>query len=157
MSGSVRHHTESGQGLVEYALLLMLVSVIVVAALALVGNSTGNLFSNVACNLNRDTQCQPLTNSNSSQNTNTNSNNGNSNSNPTGSGNCGNGNGNGNGASNGCGNGNSNPTGSGNCGNGNGNGNGASNGCGNGKRLSGQRDYQDTEFAVSADSAKKGA
>jgi Flp pilus assembly pilin Flp len=140
---SDRHHKETGQGLVEYALLLMLVATVVVAALALVGSNTGNVFSNIACSLHQDGQCPAASSANSNQNTNTSNQNTNTNAstntnpNPSSSGNCGNGNGNGNGASNGCGN--SNSSGSGNCGNGNGNGNGASNGCGNGKRLPTQR------------------
>lgn len=38
---------EQGQGLVEYALILMLVAIIVVVVLALVGPAIGNMFSNV--------------------------------------------------------------------------------------------------------------
>jgi pilus assembly protein Flp/PilA len=38
---------EEGQGLVEYALILVLVSVIVVVALAILGPVIGGLFSNV--------------------------------------------------------------------------------------------------------------
>ena len=39
--------SEEGQGLVEYALILVLVSVVVVAILALLGPSIGNVFSEV--------------------------------------------------------------------------------------------------------------
>ena len=39
------------QGLVEYALILMLVAIIVLVVLALLGPSVGNLFSNVMVNL----------------------------------------------------------------------------------------------------------
>lgn len=141
---SGRRNKEAGQGLVEYALLLMLVGTVVIGALALVGRNTGNVFSNIACSLQQSGQCPAASNSNanSNQNTNTSANqntsansNTSTNTNTSSSGNCGNGNGNGNGAANGCGNGNSNSSGSGNCGNGNGNGNGASNGCGNRKPL----------------------
>ena len=37
----------SGQGLVEYALILVLVAVVVVGALTLLGPAISNLFSNV--------------------------------------------------------------------------------------------------------------
>lgn len=36
---------ESGQGLVEYALILVLVAIVVIAVLALVGPAIGNVFS----------------------------------------------------------------------------------------------------------------
>jgi pilus assembly protein Flp/PilA len=36
-----------GQGLVEYALILVLVAVVVIVVLALVGPAIGNVFSNV--------------------------------------------------------------------------------------------------------------
>jgi pilus assembly protein Flp/PilA len=38
---------QSGQGLVEYALILVLVAVIAVAILALMGPAIGNVFSNI--------------------------------------------------------------------------------------------------------------
>lgn len=38
---------EQGQGLVEYALILVLVAVVVVAILALLGPQIGNIFSKV--------------------------------------------------------------------------------------------------------------
>ncbi|HEX9680286.1 MAG TPA: pilus assembly protein [Anaerolineales bacterium] len=40
-----------GQGLVEYALLLVLVSIIVIIILALFGSGVGNMFSNIISNL----------------------------------------------------------------------------------------------------------
>lgn len=40
-----------GQGLVEYALILVLVAVVVVAALALLGPSISGLFSTVATSI----------------------------------------------------------------------------------------------------------
>jgi Flp pilus assembly pilin Flp len=45
--------SEQGQGLMEYALILILVSVISVAILVLFGPTLGNLFSEVVNNLNR--------------------------------------------------------------------------------------------------------
>jgi pilus assembly protein Flp/PilA len=44
MSTSFR---EPGQGLVEYALIMLLVAIIVIVALALFGPAIGNLYSNV--------------------------------------------------------------------------------------------------------------
>ncbi len=38
---------ETGQGLVEYALILVLVALIVIVILALLGPALGNIFSNV--------------------------------------------------------------------------------------------------------------
>jgi pilus assembly protein Flp/PilA len=38
---------EEGQGLVEYALILVLVAVVVIAILTLLGPSIGNVFSNI--------------------------------------------------------------------------------------------------------------
>lgn len=43
--------SEDGQGLVEYALILVLVAVVVIAALALLGPALGNIFSNIYVNL----------------------------------------------------------------------------------------------------------
>lgn len=42
---------EAGQGLVEYALILVLVSVVVIVILALLGPTIGNIFSNLVVNL----------------------------------------------------------------------------------------------------------
>lgn len=39
---------EEGQGLVEYALVLMLIAIVVVAILVVVGPQIGNLYSRVA-------------------------------------------------------------------------------------------------------------
>ena len=41
------HEREEGQTLVEYALIIALVSVALVAALALLATSIGNLFANI--------------------------------------------------------------------------------------------------------------
>ncbi len=38
---------EEGQGLVEYALILVLVAVVVIAILTLLGPAIGNVFSNI--------------------------------------------------------------------------------------------------------------
>ena len=39
---------EKGQGLVEYALIIVLVAIVVIAALTLLGPVIGNVFSNIA-------------------------------------------------------------------------------------------------------------
>jgi pilus assembly protein Flp/PilA len=44
-------HPQNGQGLVEYALILVLVAVIVLIVLAVLGPAIGNLFSSVVQNL----------------------------------------------------------------------------------------------------------
>ena len=43
--------SSSGQGLVEYALLILLVGLAVIVLLALFGSSVGNMFSNVIANV----------------------------------------------------------------------------------------------------------
>jgi pilus assembly protein Flp/PilA len=40
---------EEGQGLVEYALILVLVAIVVIAILLLLGPAVGNVFSNIIC------------------------------------------------------------------------------------------------------------
>jgi pilus assembly protein Flp/PilA len=51
ISKEVRHMLflprEEGQGLVEYALILVLVAVVVIAVLALLGPAIGNVFSQI--------------------------------------------------------------------------------------------------------------
>ncbi len=42
-----RESDRKGQGLVEYALVLMLVAIVVIIVLALLGPGVGNMFSNV--------------------------------------------------------------------------------------------------------------
>lgn len=42
---------EEGQGLVEYALILVLVAIVVIAILAIVGPQIGNIFSRVTSGL----------------------------------------------------------------------------------------------------------
>lgn len=41
---------EQGQGLVEYALILVLVAIVVIAILALLGPALGNVFSSIKSN-----------------------------------------------------------------------------------------------------------
>ncbi len=41
------HQLEKGQGFLEYALILIIVSILVVAALALMGPAIGKLYSDV--------------------------------------------------------------------------------------------------------------
>jgi pilus assembly protein Flp/PilA len=40
-------HREEGQGLVEYALILVLVAIVVIAILTLLGPQIGNVFSRI--------------------------------------------------------------------------------------------------------------
>jgi pilus assembly protein Flp/PilA len=42
---------EEGQGLVEYALILVLVALVVIIILALLGPAIGNIFSNLVANV----------------------------------------------------------------------------------------------------------
>jgi pilus assembly protein Flp/PilA len=42
---------EEGQGLVEYALILVLVAIVVIAILLLLGPVVGNVFSNIVENI----------------------------------------------------------------------------------------------------------
>ena len=42
---------EEGQGLVEYALILVLVSIVVIAALLLIGNQVNDVFGQIAAAL----------------------------------------------------------------------------------------------------------
>ena len=44
---------EEGQGLVEYALILVLVAIVVIVILTLLGPAIGNIFSNIVCKLNQ--------------------------------------------------------------------------------------------------------
>ena len=43
---------EEGQGLVEYALIIVLIAIVVIAALTLLGPIIGQVFSNIATELN---------------------------------------------------------------------------------------------------------
>ena len=42
---------DRGQGMVEYALILILVAIVVIVILALFGPAIGNMFSNVVSNI----------------------------------------------------------------------------------------------------------
>ena len=42
---------EEGQGLVEYALILVLVAIVVIAILLVLGPAVGNVFSNIVANV----------------------------------------------------------------------------------------------------------
>ncbi len=42
---------EKGQGMVEYALIIVLVAVVVIAILLLLGPAVGNVFSNVVAHI----------------------------------------------------------------------------------------------------------
>lgn len=42
---------EKGQGLVEYALILVLIAIVVIGALTLLGTKTNNVFSNIGNHL----------------------------------------------------------------------------------------------------------
>ena len=42
---------EKGQGLVEYALILVLIAIVVIVALTLLGPQIGNIFSKISENL----------------------------------------------------------------------------------------------------------
>ena len=44
-------HKEKGQGLVEYALILVLVAIVVIAALMILGPVIGNTFSSINSSL----------------------------------------------------------------------------------------------------------
>ncbi len=48
---SRRSSSTKGQGLVEYALVLVLVAVVVIAILTLLGPQIGNVFSKITCGL----------------------------------------------------------------------------------------------------------
>ncbi len=43
---------EKGQGLVEYALILVLVAIVVIAALIILGPTIANVFNKISANLN---------------------------------------------------------------------------------------------------------
>jgi pilus assembly protein Flp/PilA len=47
-----RDDDERGQGMVEYALILMLIAIVVIVVLSVVGQQTNNVFSNVSNGLN---------------------------------------------------------------------------------------------------------
>jgi pilus assembly protein Flp/PilA len=51
ITGTVRHASVRGQGLVEYALILVLIAIVTVGVLTEVGGSTSQTFSKVNCTL----------------------------------------------------------------------------------------------------------
>ncbi len=48
-----RRESEEGQGMVEYALILVLIAVVVIVILQVVGNQVNNVFSNVSNGLSQ--------------------------------------------------------------------------------------------------------
>jgi pilus assembly protein Flp/PilA len=46
-----RRRDERGQGMVEYAFILLLVAIVVLVAVALLGHTTSNLYSNISSGL----------------------------------------------------------------------------------------------------------
>ncbi len=44
-------NSQKGQGLVEYALILVLVAIVVIVIVSLLGGSIGNVFSNIIANI----------------------------------------------------------------------------------------------------------
>jgi pilus assembly protein Flp/PilA len=45
---ALRHDDEHGQGMVEYALILVLIAVVVIVVLTTVGKQVNNVFSNIS-------------------------------------------------------------------------------------------------------------
>ena len=50
----IEPYRENGQGLVEYALILLAVALVVVMAVSLTGNSLGQSFQDLACRISED-------------------------------------------------------------------------------------------------------
>ncbi len=48
---ALRHDDEEGQGMVEYALILVLIAVVVIVVLTTVGHQVRNVFSNISSGL----------------------------------------------------------------------------------------------------------
>lgn len=44
----IKHRDEEGQGMVEYALILVLIAVVVIVILTVVGKQVNNVFSNIS-------------------------------------------------------------------------------------------------------------
>ncbi len=51
VSRTLRHDDEDGQGMVEYALILVLIAVVVIVVLTTVGKKVENVFSNISSGL----------------------------------------------------------------------------------------------------------
>ena len=58
----IKQRITEGQGLVEYALILVLVAVVVIVILALLGPAIGNIFSNIINSLNPTPTLTPIPN-----------------------------------------------------------------------------------------------
>jgi Flp pilus assembly pilin Flp len=87
-----RQDLQTGQGLVEYALVLVMVALVVIAVLTVLGPQVGNVFCNVTGSLGSGPSAScPANSGNNAVNCNGNNGNGN------GNGNCNGNNGNGNG------------------------------------------------------------
>jgi Flp pilus assembly pilin Flp len=81
---SSRQRKETGQGLVEYALILAFVGIMLVGGTVAVRNATGDAFGNVMCQLDPGGQCHPaLNNLNTSNHPNTSNNTSNTANTPT--------------------------------------------------------------------------
>jgi pilus assembly protein Flp/PilA len=52
---TVRHAGANGQGLVEYALILVLIAIVVIGILTQLGGQTSQVFSSVSCTLDGGT------------------------------------------------------------------------------------------------------
>ena len=92
MSTTRNKSMQSGQGLVEYALILTLVAVVVIGILTMLGPQVGNVFCNVTNTVNGSPVANCTHPSNNAQNANC-GNNGNGNGNGSCNGNGNNGNG----------------------------------------------------------------
>jgi pilus assembly protein Flp/PilA len=62
-----RAHTARGQGLVEYALVLVLVAIVVIGSLTMVGRRTSEVFDQVNCTLDGGPTHQDHGNGNSNR------------------------------------------------------------------------------------------
>ena len=51
LMAKLQNQNEEGQGLVEYALIIVLVAIVVIAALTLLGTNVSTVFSNIATTL----------------------------------------------------------------------------------------------------------
>jgi pilus assembly protein Flp/PilA len=57
--GEMRKYSQNGQGLTEYAMILSLMAVAVIAVLAVMGPAVGNIFSNVVNTLDQRAETEP--------------------------------------------------------------------------------------------------
>ena len=84
----VRRVAASGQGLVEYALILALIAIVVIGVLTQLGGQTSQIFSSVNCTLAGGTQAQTSTTGPGSSGTHTGSSSGATAANTTTTGDC---------------------------------------------------------------------